>query len=223
VVEELVHRLLHALGAVFNRRQMVSIFCDEETILILTQVNNSDLYASFDPRRVRSYFSDRLLLPTKYEATYVLQFGNAFSHGVHVTFGSVQERNTALQGVWGFRAKVPGGYGCGLSSAVSFWISARSAVVSFWISANKIDARPDRMAKWSWSGPSGHWAGGEARAGPVPKSATATTATTVRFNSMPIFDSSSPVFSDAGLVDKLPCNCLPALVSVSSQLSAVSV
>ena len=42
-----------------------------------------------------------------------------------------------------------------------------------------------------WSGASGDWAGGDARTGPVPKSATATTATTIRFNSMPIFDSSS--------------------------------
>ena len=109
MVEELVHRLLHVLGAVFNRRQVVSIFCDEETILILTQVNNSGLYVSFDPRRVRRYFSDRLLLPRKYEATYVLQFGNALSHGVHVTVGSVQERNTALQGVWGVPGKGPRG------------------------------------------------------------------------------------------------------------------
>ena len=89
MVEELVHRLLHVLGAVFNRRQMVSIFCDEEAILILTQVNDGGLYAGFDPRRVRSYFSDRLLLPAKYEATYVLQLGNAFAYGVDVTLGSV--------------------------------------------------------------------------------------------------------------------------------------
>jgi len=89
VVEELVHRLLHVLGAVFNRRQMVSIFCDEEAILILTQVNDGGLYAGFDPHRVRIYFSDRLLLPGKYEATYVLQLGNAFSHGVDMTPGSV--------------------------------------------------------------------------------------------------------------------------------------
>ena len=57
---------------------------------------------------------------------------------------------------------------------------------------------------WSWSGASGHWAGGEARAGPVPKTAIATTATTVRFNSMPIFDSSSLVFSDTGAGRRTP-------------------
>jgi hypothetical protein len=99
-VEELVHRLLHVVGAVFDRYQMVSIFCDEEAILILTQVNNGGLYASFDPR-------DRLLLPAKYEATYVLQFGKAFSHGVDVTLGSFQERNTALQSVLNVPGKGP--------------------------------------------------------------------------------------------------------------------
>ena len=109
MVEELVHRLLHVLGAVFNRRQMVSIFCDEEAILILTQVNDGGLYASFDPRRVRSYFSDRLLLPVKYEATYGLQLGNAFAYGVDVTLGSVQERDTALQGVLRVPGKGPRG------------------------------------------------------------------------------------------------------------------
>jgi hypothetical protein len=106
-VEELVHRLLHVVGAVFDRYQMVSIFCDEEAILILTQVNNGGLYASFDPRGVKSYFSDRLLLPAKYEATYVLQFGKAFSHGVDVTLGSFQERNTALQSVLNVPGKGP--------------------------------------------------------------------------------------------------------------------
>lgn len=109
MVEELVHRLLHVFRAVCNRRQMVAVFCDEKTILILTQVNNSGLYASFDPSRVRSYFGDRLLLPAKYETAYVLQFGNAFAYCVDVTLGSVQERNTALQGILSVPGKGPQG------------------------------------------------------------------------------------------------------------------
>jgi len=41
------------------------------------------------------------------------------------------------------------------------------------------------------SGVPGDCGGREAGTGPVPKSATATTATAIHFNSMPIFDSSS--------------------------------
>ena len=107
VVQELVHRLLHVFGAIRDRRQMFSVFCDEETILILTEVNDGRACASRDLRRVSSHVGDGLLLPGKYGIAYPLQLGSAFPHRVDVALDSVQVVSMALPVELGVPGKGP--------------------------------------------------------------------------------------------------------------------
>lgn len=97
VVKELVHRLLHILGAVINRLQVVSVFRGEvETILILTKVNDGRLGAGRQLLRVSSHLADGLSLPGMHGVAYLLQLGGAFSHCIGMALDSVQIEGMAF-------------------------------------------------------------------------------------------------------------------------------
>lgn len=72
--------MLHILGAVRNRREMVGVFLSKEMIPVLPQVNDARLGAGRHVCRVRGHLGDRPLLPGKYVVTYPLELGNAFSY-----------------------------------------------------------------------------------------------------------------------------------------------
>src|SRR6202007_541289 len=80
-------------------------------------------------------------------------------------------------------------------------------------------ARSAEAATDKWAGDASNGTGREAETGPVPRSATATRATTIRFKLMRIFDCSSFVFSAVKLAEtslRLPTNPHFSVVSTFS-------
>ena len=90
VIEELADGLMHIFRPVRNGCEMVSVIWDEQTALILAQVDDGCFRTRRYLRRMGRHSADRLLLPWKNRATNLLKFSKTFSHRIDVTLHPLQ-------------------------------------------------------------------------------------------------------------------------------------